>query len=240
MFKKQNKKILNTSYLIPRTNAGFSMVELLVAVSIFMVVTSVLLVNYPKFSSKILLENVAYEVALSARQAQSYGLNVRVASLGGGNTSFPTYGVHFSLNGINSNDPSDSKTFVLFADLLPDTLTPTANNKKYDAVSGCDVIGGECVEKFSIQNTNQIYMLCGNLKSTGANIDNWGSISGADCSLTSLDISFTRPDPDAYIIGYSTLTGNDVVFSDAEIVLRSPRGSTKNVVVWQTGQISVE
>jgi len=237
---KNKKSNLWTKDYGLKTRRGFSMIELMVTVSIFAVISGLTLVNFPKFSSKILLENVAYSVGLSVRQAQSYGLNVRVLDLGGGTDLFPTYGVHFSLSGTTEDDPSDTKNFVLFADLLPDINDPINNNKKYDAVSGCNVTGGECVEQLTIQNANSLAYLCGNLKSTGATIENWLEVAGADCSLTTLDVAFTRPDPDATLTGYSAFAGAELTFSDAEVVIISPRGDTKTVVIWQTGQISIE
>ncbi len=221
------------------TPSGFTMIELLVTVAIFALMTSVLLANYPKFSSKILLENTAHSIGLSVRQAQTYGLNVRGVRVGITDI-FPTYGIHFSLNGINELDPADRKHFLLFADTLPDPETPTTNNKIYDAVADCSLFGGECAEQFSIQSAEQIYLLCGNLKSTGATIENWEGIPGADCTLTSLDVAYTRPNPDASIKGTSAFSGPETVFTDGEIVVRSPRGEYKTVVVWSTGQISVE
>lgn len=223
----------------PERCGGFTMIELLVTVAIFTMMTSVLLANYPKFSSRILLENTAHSIGLSVRQAQTYGLNVRGVRVGATDI-FPTYGIHFSPEGVNAIDPSDRKRFLLFADILPNPSTPTLNNRVYDAVSDCSIPGGECRELFSIQNAEQIYLLCGNLKSTGATIENWESVPGADCTLTALDIAYTRPDPDASIKGTSAFTGPETTFTDGEIVVRSPRGEYKTVVVWSTGQISVE
>ena len=222
-----------------RPDRGFTMVELMVTVGIFTIISALLLANYPSFSSRIVLENVAHEIGLSVRQAQSYGLNVRV-NIGTGQAIFPPYGVHFSFSGVSQDDPTDEKKFMLFADLLPDVNNPTSNNKRYDGASGCDVSGGECVELFTIQSSEKIVALCGNLKSSGATLENWQSVPGADCSLTALDIVFTRPDPDATITGESVVAGEAVSFSDAEIVVASPRGDKKTVVVWQTGQIAVE
>lgn len=218
---------------------GFTMIELLVTVGIFSLISTAILVNYPKFSSRIVLENVAHQVGLSIRQAQSYGLNVQGIEYGGGINQFPTYGVHFSLSGINETDPTGPKKFLLFADILPDNQNPTENNKRYDAQSDCSVTGGECVELFSIQSVNNIYMLCGDLKTNGATIDSWEG-TGADCSLSALDIGYTRPDPDATISGYSELDEEWKTFSDGVVIVRSPKGETREVVVWTTGQIAIE
>jgi len=218
-----------------KSGAGFTMIELLVTVSIFALVTSVLLANYPRFSSKILLENTAHAIGLSVRQAQTFGLNVHGVRVGGIDT-FPTYGVHFSLQGVNEIDPADQKHFVLFADILkepPDGDSDSTNNDKiYNAAQGCTTQGGECVDIFTIQSAERIVLLCGYL------IDGGGDVE--DCSLTALDVAFTRPNPDASIKGYSDVEGITKEFSYAKIIAESPRGDQKAVVVRNTGQITVE
>ncbi len=214
------------------TKYGFTMIELMVTVSIFVIITTLLLANYPRFSSRIVLENMAYQIALSTRQAQTFGLSVRTFETG--LDIFPTYGVHFSFSGVTLNDPTNSRNFLIFADILPGGQN--MGNGLYDGISDCSVAGGECIEQLTIQSTDKIVYLCGNLKTFGGTVE---IPNGGDCSLTSLDVSFSRPDPDANISGYSLLAGQ-VSFTDAEIVLESPRGDRKTIVVWSTGQISVE
>jgi len=77
------------------SNAGFTLVELLVSVSIFALMTALLVSKYGTFNQGILLTNLAYDVALTLRTAQSYGLNVKSASPTGNEFNLP-YGVHFS------------------------------------------------------------------------------------------------------------------------------------------------
>ncbi len=69
--------------------AGFSLVEMLVAVAIFAIISSVLLANYPEFRSRAALDNMAHQIALVFREAQVYGISVR-----GQTNSFPVYGVY--------------------------------------------------------------------------------------------------------------------------------------------------
>ncbi len=95
-------------------NVGFSMVELMISIGIFMLITGILLANFPSFSSKISLENLAYEIALSIREAQIYGLSVKQFGTGGFDYG---YGIHF--------DNTDYNSFILFADINA--------NQKYDS-----------------------------------------------------------------------------------------------------------
>lgn len=204
---------------------GFTMIELMVTVSIFVVVSSIVLANYPKFSSNVTLDNLAHAIAISIREAQVFGLSVK--EFGSGSSVFPGYGVSFN--------NSYNKSFILFAD--------SNGDKEYSrpASPNGDACVGDCLEKFAISDSNSIYTLCGDLKADGVVVNTIEDLNtpNSNCGLTSLDISFTRPDPDA------TLTGDSVVwgkrnYSDAEVVVVSPKGSFQIVTVWSTGQISVE
>lgn len=96
-------------------------------------IASVVFLNYGGFSGGIKLSNLAYEVALSIRQAQVYGINVREA---GGSFS-AGYGIHFS-----SADPSK---YILFVD--------TNGNFNYD--------GGETIiETFILQGGYTFSSVC--------------------------------------------------------------------------------
>jgi len=208
-----------------QTSGGLTMIELVVTVGIFVVVTAVVLASYPKFSSQIVLDNVAYQIALSVRQAQTYGLSVMEFGIGG---VFPGYGIYFP------SPANDSKSFTIFADVNGD--------KKYN-LTGCGVDGSECLDKFTIQSSEIIYALCGNLKNDGvapfSTIDDLSGVGNCG-NINSLHISFTRPDPDATITAYLGGVDYDDSYSDAEIVIATPTGNVKTVVIWSTGQISVE
>lgn len=86
---------------------AFTLVEVMISVAIFAFMTSFLLAKYGTFNQGILLTNLAYDVALTIRNAQSYGLNVKNAPVSSGGYNFP-YGVHFDVNGT---------TIIFFADV---------------------------------------------------------------------------------------------------------------------------
>ncbi|OGG55362.1 hypothetical protein A3D62_02330 [Candidatus Kaiserbacteria bacterium RIFCSPHIGHO2_02_FULL_49_11] len=87
---------------------GFSLIELVVTVGILTVITGALLANHASFGGSILVENLAYDVALSLRQAQVFGLSVREFNTGSGQFDIG-YGIHF--------DRDDLSTYRLFADI---------------------------------------------------------------------------------------------------------------------------
>jgi len=212
-----------------KTQKGFSVMELVVSIGIFVFITGILLANFPSFSSNISLENLVYEIALSIRESQVYGLSVKAFE---GQFTYG-YGIHF--------DNSDQQSFTLFADIN--------DNQKFDSAIACGLSGSECVEKYNFQTNDRIEYLCWGLRSalpgdteSIADIINDPSkaaVVNSQCNIHSnLDIIFKRPNPEANIIGYGLIA--DQTYADTEIVAKSPKGLLKTVIVWSTGQISVE
>ncbi|MCK4386987.1 MAG: prepilin-type N-terminal cleavage/methylation domain-containing protein [Candidatus Pacebacteria bacterium] len=185
--QKQKKIILSR---------GFSLVELLVTISILTVVSGVVLFNHARFNNNVLIENLSYEISLTIRQAQFFGWQVKEAGGGFGEG----YGAHFD---------SNSDEFLIFADTYP-----AAPNQIYDA--GYD----EIVDRFRMTNNNEINELC--FEST--------------CDASTLDISFIRPNPNAFI----RENGGGIDRETAEIRVISPKGLVKKIMVNKVGQIAVQ
>lgn len=119
----------------PHTQKGFSLVEMLSVLAIFAVLMSIVIFNYNKFTYETILTNMAYDVALSLREAQIYGVSVK--SEGGQTPGFAVpYGIQF-LGGSNSN-------FFLFADSDRDDTMDG---------QGCSE---ECVTAYTLQRNIQI------------------------------------------------------------------------------------
>lgn len=99
----QNKKFYPTRDL----NRGFTLIELVVVLSIFVIISSVILADYPGFSQRVALERTAQEIALSLREAETLALSVRESSLVQG--EFVGFGVHFNI--------ATPREYILFSDL---------------------------------------------------------------------------------------------------------------------------
>ena len=192
---------------------GFTLIELLVVTAILIIITGIVLANNRRFGGVILLENLGYDIALSIREAQVYGISVR--QFGSGNFDVG-YGMHFLI--------SSPATYVLFADAI-------TKNGLYD---GCpSEVSCELVESTDIQRG---YFIAGLCVPAGADADSCTRVSRAD-------IVFKRPEPDACISkdGISAVTGNYICTGAQEsvrIIVESPRGDRMSVVVEATGQIS--
>ncbi|RJR14058.1 type II secretion system protein [Candidatus Parcubacteria bacterium] len=185
---------------------GFTLVELIVVMGILVVVSTLMFANNSRFGGVVFLENLAYDVALSLRKAQIYGIAVR--RFGSGEFDV-AYGLHFAM--------SDPTRYVLFADGV------TANGT-FD----CPTPPGTCesLETSEMQQGYHLKDIC--VTQAGG---------GEDCSIETLDITFKRPEPDAYI-----RADDDALplYEKAEIILESPRLDEISVVVEVTGQIAVE
>jgi len=134
-------------------NDGFSTVELLVSITILVLVSASVYINYSDFRDSFSLKRTAQEVALAIREAQVYGLAVMETS--SGSNTFPGYGIYF-----DKNTPQD---FVLFAD--------KNNNGIYDKGGGCGAVDTECVESYKITTTNKIGSLCAGEDCTISNLN---------------------------------------------------------------------
>jgi prepilin-type N-terminal cleavage/methylation domain-containing protein len=89
--------------------SGFTLMEMVVTVGIFALISTVVIVRNAQFDNETLLQNLAYDVALSVRRAQQFGVNVRAS----GGVFEGAYGVHFD---------ADSPTYFAFIDMDEDGI----------------------------------------------------------------------------------------------------------------------
>ncbi|MDD5318961.1 MAG: prepilin-type N-terminal cleavage/methylation domain-containing protein [Candidatus Pacebacteria bacterium] len=190
-------------------HSGFSLIELVVVIGIFTLIMAVILFNQSKLSSSTLVDNLAYETALTLRQAQDYGIGVRAVNPGLGAAAFAGgFGVHF--------DKTTPTTFILFKDDDgTHTYTPPSTPGGTDQV----------LSIYNIGNNNRISALCIN--------------NNCNMAFSTLDITFTRPNPEAVIILDNQSITN--AQASAQIKLTTATGDkTKTVDVQLSGQISVQ
>jgi type II secretory pathway pseudopilin PulG len=113
---------------------GFTVLELIVSIGIFAFMTALLLARYGNFNQGVLLNNLAYDIALTIRNAQSYGLNVKSATRSSNDFQYP-YGVHFdSRSGSNNRflfftDIDNNGIYTVSADKVIATTTITRGSR---------------------------------------------------------------------------------------------------------------
>ncbi len=154
-----------------RAQRGFTVIEILVVAGIITVVSSLVFANNSRFGGQVLLRNLAYDIALSVRQAQVFGISVQ--RFDPTNTYAPAYGIHFSA--------SSPTGYLLFADVLD------PQNGTYECPDA-GTANCELIQSTTIQSGYRVSTLC----ATPAG-------EAEVCDLDDLDISFQRPEPDAHI-----------------------------------------
>lgn len=169
-----------------------------------------MLANHARYGSSVVLQNLAYDIALSVRQAQVYG--IAVARLGTGSYTFSAgYGMHFD---------KGATQYILFGDNI------TANGI-YNS--------GEAISITNIASGYSVYDLCGTPLTSSTSTCGYSKLDilylrpepGAWISLNS-----TGPD--------SCLLVHQNCWKNAIIKVQSPLGSQMSVTVWGNGQISVQ
>jgi prepilin-type N-terminal cleavage/methylation domain-containing protein len=219
MFNYFNK----IKYLLKNKQKGMTLVELLVVISIFLLLSSIIMFDYNNFQSSVSLQNLSNDIALSVRKAQSYAIGVRAVN---DDFSYPR-GIHFTTGEFDPyGTESDEQSFIIFSDIN--------GNHKYDQID--NVCGNpeeynECQEKLSIKSSDLIKFIY-----LGDNPN--------DPKEGIIDITFKRPDPDAIFCyrideGDGTCEGNfSVVSIEISNGMEDEEEITRLVKVWNTGQIS--
>jgi len=207
---------------VKNSQAGLSIVEMIVVVAIFAVVASVLFFNFSDFNTNVSIRNLSQEVALMVRKSQVYATGVHtVDGTAISSDTFASYGISFSAKTSSTGYLANNKRFVLFTD----AVSGGTANRRYDTTGTCGTpaVGNECVEAFGITSGEIISSLC----------------TESGCSSTNVvNVIFKRPSPDA-IICIDT-GGTCVPKSFLKVVLRSVRGVERSVTIWNTGQISTQ
>jgi prepilin-type N-terminal cleavage/methylation domain-containing protein len=204
------------------TNRGFTLVELMVVISIFVLMTTVTIFDYGSFRSNVSLQNLTDDIALSIRKAQGFAIGARAVS---GTTTFDnSYGMHFSTSTVAASPLNGSnKSFLMYYS--------NGVDKKYDYNSDptCGTSLNECLELFKI---------------TTADIISDIKVDGV--SYNSIDIAFKRPDSQAFFCARNGLTSScdktsiskvDITISNGQTDVT--RLKTRIISIQNTGQISI-
>lgn len=214
-----SKQTLFFSKLHRRLQGGHTFLELIVVISIFAIISSVLLFNFGDFSTNISVQNLASDIALTVKQAQSEAIAGKSSSLSVlTGTYAPTYGVAFL------KDRPGSFFYFVDGPILKDRLF---NYNDPNSIA-CDQSGStvtECLREVAILTGDTITGMCMNV----------GQPNEA-CDITNVSISFQRPFPDAVIKSSDTSS----TISNVAITVTSARGTQKSILVNALGQISVE
>lgn len=215
-FKNLKANLLKTkSY---KLNAGMTYVELIVVLSIFASLSTVVIFNYSEFQSKIDIKNLSSDIALKVVEAQKSAMSGRQpppaqrGALVGTLNWKPSYGIYL-------NRVTDDEIFYFFTDL--------DQNSEFDK-SPCPG-SEECLEKVIITKGNRISDL---------SFFNRGDTTQNSLNDHDLTITFIRPSGSA--IFKSTATSFDPANVDyVQITVKSPKDTTANIKIYSSGNIDI-
>lgn len=202
-------------FKLPRQkNKGFSIIEMIVVVAIFSIISGIVLWNYGRFSSNLVITNLAYQAALAVREAQVYGISVKQTKTG---ASFSAaYGVWFTA--------TNNQQFYLFSD--------ANGNHLYD-------VANETEDIYKLNGSSKISQIC----AIGISVTYCSNIAAVPGSyaLNGLSVVFSRPNPDANIYVYDGASIVNAAFQKTEIQFSSTNGDkVSRLTVTNTGQISID
>lgn len=187
-----------------------SYIELIIVLSIFALMSSVVLYNHRGFQAKVDIKNLANDIALKIVEAQksaNFGSLPPSPQLGMIISGWkPSYGVHFDLS-------ADNKRFIYFTDVN--------NNDVYEG-STC---GGECLESITITKGNSI---------SAIDVFYQGSSTGS--SFSNMTISFARPSLGADFYSSSAFTSS---INYIQITITSPDSASARIRVYPSGRIEI-
>ena len=200
-----------------RWTRGFTLIEMLAVIAIVTVITGVTIVNKKSFNDSVTLTNLAYDVALTIREAQVYGTAVR-SSLNGATVTFTNgYGVNF--DEVSQNALITQYRFFIDGSGGPQNLQYDSGEtelKRYTLAPGYSF--------FFCIGDNVSWPLCSNTASNGTQ---------------KISIVFKRPDPDA---NFTIDTGGQPAVPNLNrirITVVAPNGNQREVAVYKNGQIVV-
>ncbi len=191
----------------------------MVVLTIIVVLTTVILTSQSSFNKTLILANTAYDIALTLRSTETFGLGSRAA----GTATNVGYGIHLSSGATNS--------FILFADSYPGPSCGTPDCKPGDHVyTSTDVL----VQMYQLNNGISIQNFCAFSSGSG------GWSCAASGQLSSLDIVFTRPNPAPFMSTNGSYSAPPFSSTAACMSLASPSapsGPYRYISVGSSGQI---
>jgi prepilin-type N-terminal cleavage/methylation domain-containing protein len=204
------KIIRNFKFVIRNSQKGMTLIELVVVLAIFAVLSGVAIFNYGGLQTKVDLTNLANDIALQVVQAQNSALNgllpPTLYTLSDPSTWKPSYGAYF--------DMTTPKQFIYFVDLN--------SNHQFDGTD-CSL---ECLSKYTITKGDFI-------SDISAFYTDGSSASG----LTNLTITFSRPNSGATL--YSNGTDLTTNVSYVQITIISPREMTSFIKIYPSGRVQI-
>lgn len=222
-------------FQFPKLN-GMTFIELIVVLGIFGAIASTVLFNYRDFSENVNLKNLAQNIALQIKRAQTDAVSgkqpiITDTQLNAGALPFgwkPSYGVAFN---IEDGSVEGTRRFFYFFNRTDTNNFPDMNDFEGSTyISPCgSQPDSECLEEIVITGGEFVSGVC----------LGFDDITADNCDGTDSEkvyISFTRPRSNAVIIE----SGGGTAYANAYIEISSPGGPHKRIAIWESGYISIQ
>ncbi|OGZ69545.1 MAG: hypothetical protein A3F47_00970 [Candidatus Staskawiczbacteria bacterium RIFCSPHIGHO2_12_FULL_38_11] len=106
--------IANKNYFKGKSKAGFTMIEILVVISIVIILPTVIIANFPQIKHQFSLSRVTYKFAQDLRSAQNLAISsVHYEDSFGQSRDVTGYGVYVDINNFGNT------RYVIYADQSP-------------------------------------------------------------------------------------------------------------------------
>ena len=142
IFTETNINIRKDKQVPTCNKAGFSIIELIIVLSIVIIISTVILVNFPDFNSRIALQLEGQNVSVTIRETQVFGVAVRgETDPGSGSLVYPDYGIYL-------HSVLFPNELVIFGDINAET------SQGYDTGTDLDI------DRFSLTDQHSISDMC--------------------------------------------------------------------------------
>ena len=142
------KTIRNFKFTFFSLEKGMTYVELIVVLSIFSVMTSILLFNYKAFQENIDIKILSNDIALKIVEAQKNAISGKLPSLSAGNyldpAWKPSYGLSFSNTANNNKQFSYVVDYPNIGSICADGCGNIYNITKGNSISELAIVGDGC------------------------------------------------------------------------------------------------
>ncbi len=220
--------------------------ELIIVLGIFGAISATVLFNYSDFSTNVHLQNLAQDIALQIKKAQTDAVSGKTPTLSDAQNQninalvpldwTPSYGIAFS----TSPDLQHSFMYYFnhgYHDVEFEDFDDLAAGGYSSGNCGANQ-DSECLDEISITSGDFVSLICFEYNeatfSTAGSVDNCSDVDGEDASTA--HISFTRPRSNATIFPEDDANGPQ---ANVMIRITSQKGGHKYISVWQSGYISV-
>ena len=221
----------HTRLLRIKSSAGFTLLEMLIALGIIVILTSISMESITKSRSQTALNQTAQELTLLLREVQQKGISVSAIKASNNRTFYPAYGLR-----VNVDNLTEQKKVTIFPDFPPNRADGDG-----DGVADSTEVGDMRMNTTGTYEEDIIppYNLNSRVIITAVKYDNGGTPT--DIPGKELNIIYHRPDPTVYLTqtGGSQLSSGNAQHAWICLTTTDNANLKRKIDIWKTGQISL-